>query len=54
MDMNKKPFERPQVLKVVQVWLEEDLLQGPSSLSTVLIIGQEEDAFTITDEVWYD
>lgn len=54
MDMNRKLFERPQVLKVVQVWLEEDLLQGPSSLSRVLIVGQEEDTFPITDEAWYD
>ena len=54
MEANKKAFKSPRVLQSVQVEMEKDLLAGPSSLSRVLIVGQEVEPYPVTDESWYD
>ena len=49
---NKKTFTSPRVLQTVEVLLESDFLQGPSSLSSVYTTGQEKENADITGSYW--
>lgn len=54
MNHKKKTAQSPRVIQVTEVMLEQDLLQGPSSMSSVRTLGQEEEDFTATGENWYE
>ena len=54
MNSKKKAFDRPRVLQLADVRLEQDLLLGPSSMSDVQTLGQEEEDFAATGENWYE
>ena len=52
MKLEKKTYEPPKVLALLDVCLEADLLAGPSSISMIILEGQQiEDGYTpYTDE----
>lgn len=49
---NKKTFTAPRVLQTLDVILEEDFLQGESSLSKVIATGQEKQDADISGSYW--
>ena len=49
---NKKLFIAPRVLQTLEVLLEEDFLEGDSSLSKVIATGQEKQDADITGSYW--
>lgn len=54
MNSKKKAFDSPRILQLADVRLEQDLLLGPSSMSDVQTLGQEEESFTASGEDWYE
>lgn len=51
----RHPFQAPLVIQTVEVLLEQDLLQGPSSMGTLQATGQQVEENTgYTGSPWQD